>query len=180
MSRDVALLIIDVQAGMFSPNLGLYNPDEVIANIRSLISKARTAEIPVIYIQHEGDERGPFGRGKPGWEIHPAILPQPDDLVVAKRTPDSFNGTVLQEELDKRGIKKLIVTGMQTEFCVDTTCRRAYALGYDTTLVKDAHSTFDSRVLPASNIIEHHNNSLGKTTFWNWFVGLKSTDEVEF
>ncbi|HEX3047657.1 MAG TPA: isochorismatase family protein, partial [Bacillota bacterium] len=62
-----------------------------------------------------------------------------------------------------------------TEFCVDTTCRRAFSLGYETTLVQDAHSTFHSKVLTAPQIIAHHNNVLG-----GWFVTLKSTGEIDF
>lgn len=180
MNQDTALLIVDVQVGLFSPKLTLYNPENLITNISTLLAKARTAHVPVIYVQHEGEADGFFGRGKPAWEIHPAIKPQDGEVMVAKRTPDSFSGTVLQEELENRGIKKLVIAGLQTEFCVDTTCRRAYTLGYDTTLVNDAHSTMDTKVLSAPQIIAHHNNLLGKTAYWDWFVNLKSTEEIEF
>jgi len=79
----------------------------------------------------------------------------------------------LGRELDIRGIKKLVITGLQTEYCVDTTCRRAYSLGYDVVLVKDAHSTWDSGDLSAQQIIDHHNNVLG-----GWFVTLKNEEDV--
>jgi len=64
---------------------------------------------------------------------------------------------------------------LQTEYCIDTTCPRAFTLGYEVTLVKDAHSTWDSSLLKANRIIEHHNNVLG-----GWFVTLKSEREIEF
>ena len=72
------------------------------------------------------------------------------------------------------GVKNLIITGMQTEYCVDTTCRRAYSLGYRVTLVKDAHSTWGTDLLTAPQIIAHHNEVLG-----GWFAKLKEADEIE-
>ena len=89
-----------------------------------------------------------------------------------KTQRDSFYNTNLKEILDGLGIKKLIVAGMQTEFCVDTTCRIAYSSGYELTLVKDAHTTFDSPVLPAEQIISHHNGVL------KGIAGLKTTKEI--
>ena len=96
-------------------------------------------------------------------------------MVVQKRHPDSFQDTNLRQELASRTIERLVITGIQTEYCVDTTCRRAYSLGYDVTLVKDAHSTWDSDHLTASQIIAHHNDVLG-----GWFAELKEASEIEF
>jgi len=90
------------------------------------------------------------------------------------RHPDAFQATNLQRELESKGIKRLIVTGVQTEYCVDTTCRRAYSLGYDVTLVKDAHSTWDTDHLSAPQIIAHHNHVLG-----GWFAELKEANEID-
>ena len=95
--------------------------------------------------------------------------------MVQKRHPDAFQDTNLQRELESRGIERLIVTGMQTEYCVDTTCRRAYSLGYGVTLVEDAHSTWDTDLLTAPQIIAHHNDVLG-----GWFTELEEASEIEF
>ena len=95
--------------------------------------------------------------------------------MVQKRHPDAFQDTNLQRELESRGIERLIVTGIQTEYCVDTTCRRAYSLGYGVTLVEDAHSTWDTDLLTAPQIIAHHNDVLG-----GWFAELKEAREIEF
>ena len=74
-----------------------------------------------------------------------------------------------------RGIHKLIIAGIQTEFCVDTTTRRAYSLGYQVTLVQDAHSTWDTENITAAQIIAHHNLTLG-----GWFAKLCPAAEVAF
>jgi nicotinamidase-related amidase len=173
MLPDTALLIIDVQMVMFAENDPVYQGEALLAKLKSLLAKARAAGTPVIYVQHS-EKNSDLAEGSPGWQIHPAIAPLPGEPVVHKLHPDSFQGTTLQEELQKRGIKQLIIAGMQTEFCIDTTCRRAYSLGYEVTLVKDAHSTWDTKILKAPQIIDHHNQVLS-----GWFVKLKTAEEVD-
>ena len=175
MHNNTALMIIDVQSGMFDDSDPVYKGNELLATVGALISRARTAGISVIYIQHDGGDNHPLRPDKPGWPIHAAIAPTQDDLVIRKRHPDSFQETSLQHELETRGIKHLVVAGIQTQYCIDTTCRRAYSLGYDVTLVQDAHSTWDTEHLKASQIIAHHNQVLG-----GWFVTLKTATEIQF
>jgi nicotinamidase-related amidase len=175
MSSDTALLVIDVQNGMFAEDDPVYQGTELLAKIGDLLAKARAAQVPVIYIQHNGGPGHPLEPGSAGWPIHPAITPADDEPVVGKATPDSFHETTLQAELEARGIVKLVIAGIQTECCVDTTCRRAASLGYQTTLVRDAHSTWDSRTLSAAQIIAHHNEALD-----GWFVTPKPASEIAF
>ncbi|AGY74924.1 cysteine hydrolase family protein [Clostridium autoethanogenum] len=175
MSKKTALLIIDVQVAMFAGEEGdLYNADRVLDNICTLLKRARSSKTSVIFIQHT-DKDGEFQKGKDTWQLHPRLHPQENEKVIEKTTWESFYNTGLEEELKRQGIEKLIIAGMQTEFCLDTTCRRAFSMGYDNILVRDAHSTFDGEILSADQIIKHHNSVLGGR-----FVQLKSTDEVEF
>ena len=175
MSNDTALLIIDVQKGMFSEDDPVYDGENLLSRISTLITQARASGIPVIYVQHNGRPGDPLEPGTEGWPIHPAIETATGEPVVGKWTPDSFHETSLQQELEARGIKKLVVAGIQTEQCVDTTCRRASSMGYDITLVKDAHSTWDSRTLSAPQIIAHHNDALD-----GWFVTPRAASEISF
>jgi nicotinamidase-related amidase len=171
-----ALLIIDVQLGMFDESDCVYKGSGLLDTLKTLIAQARASRTPIIYIQHNGG--GPGHRlwpANPGWSIHPDILPAGGDVIIHKDHPDSFQETALQAELAKLGIRRLIVTGIQTEYCVDTTCRRAYSLGYDVTLVQDGHTTWDTDILKASQIIDHHNQTLG-----GWFVALKPASQVHF
>src|SRR5450631_2618238 len=96
-----------------------------MARIATLLEKARAAQTPVIYVQHDGPAGHGLEVGTPGWQIHPIIAPQPTEPVVHKRASDSFYKTTLQQELTARGIQHLIIVGGQTEYCVDTTARRA-------------------------------------------------------
>jgi nicotinamidase-related amidase len=175
MTQGTALLIIDVQLGMYEESDPVYRGEELLHTIGALIAKARADNAPVIYVQHSEAKGYPLHPEAPGWPIHPAIAPQEGDAVVHKRYPDSFQETDLQRELEAREIKHLVIAGIQTEYCVDTTCRRAFSLGYDVTLVQDGHSTWDSRDLQAAQIIAHHNTVLG-----GWFVKLKPASAIEF
>jgi len=173
--NDTALLIIDMQVGNFSEPNPIFKADELLAKVKSLVAKARSAKIPIVYIQNNGRKGDPDEYGTQGWKIHPSIATIEGNLVIQKRTPDAFHETNLHRELESRGIKRLVFAGLQTEYCVDTTCRRAFSLGYEVILVKDAHSTWDSSSLTAQQIIEHHNSVLG-----GWFATLKNEIEIEF
>ena len=157
MSTNTALLVIDVQVCNFEESAPVYGGTELLSKISGLIERARAAGVPVVYVQHCGPEGAIDETGTPGWEIHPAVTPIEGDVVIQKRHPDAFQHTNLQRELASRGIERLIITGIQTEYCVDTTCRCAYSLGYDVRLVKDAHSTWDTDHLAAPQIVAHHN-----------------------
>jgi nicotinamidase-related amidase len=151
-----ALLIVDVQIGL----VALMPPalqHSVLANIKTLLDKARSTGMPIFYIQHDGPKGHPIEAGIPAWAIHPSIVPMRGEPVIRKKASDSFFETRLREELQAVGVTHLIIVGAMTEYCVDTTCRRAITLGYDVTLVADAHLTSDTAVLKAAQIIAHHN-----------------------
>jgi nicotinamidase-related amidase len=174
-----ALLIIDVQVGLVE----LMPPEiraSVLPRIETLLSRARASGTPVIYIQHDGLKGHPLETHTKGWEIHPSIKPFDSEPVVRKRESDSFFETTLQQELEKRGITRLVIAGGMTEYCVDTTCRRATSLGYDVKLASDAHLTGDNAVLTAANIIAHHNFVLDGFGAGDHVITAKPTDQIVF
>lgn len=101
-------------------------------------------------------------------------MPDKQDVIIQKATPDSFLNTTLEDELKKQGIEQLVITGIQTEVCVDTTCRRAFSLGYKVTLISDTHSTWDSQAITAQEIINHHNGVL------RWFAEVNPSRSITF
>ncbi len=166
-----ALIIIDMQVAMFSyPGEKPFRGDALLHNLRQLIDRAHACGVPVIYIQHSSTEE--FEKGTPTWQLYPEIYPLENEPVVEKTTRDSFYKTGLQEVLKKLGAAKLVFAGMQSQYCVDTTCRRSNRLGYETILVGDAHSTFDGKALKAEQIIRYHNQILSRV------LTVKSTQEV--
>jgi len=157
-----ALIVIDMQGGMFAdPAMQPHDGDAVVARIAGLIASARAASTPVIFIQHDGGPGDSLSRDQPGFALHPALSPQPGEPIITKTFCDAFQQTNLAETLAARQIDRLTLCGMQTEFCIDTTCRAAFARGFNVTLVADGHTTFDNEILPAATIIRHHNQTLG-------------------
>jgi nicotinamidase-related amidase len=174
-----ALLVIDVQVGIID-GLNAYRGSEVVETIDNLLAKARAEQTPVIYVQHDGGTGDLLELGSQGWQIHPQITPKDGEPVVAKRACDSFFETELQSELEKRGIDRLVMTGCQTEYCVDTTARRAVTLGYDVVLVGDGHTTVDTIALTAAQIISHHNAVLAGFQAGKHAIAVQKSDEVSF
>lgn len=157
MTEKTALVVIDVQVGVVDwPAIGAEG-EAVLANINALLAQARATGVPVIYVQ-DNDMGEPVG--SPGWQIHPAIAPQPGEPVVNKLACDAFYETTLTDELTERGITRLVVCGCRSQYCIDTSCRSAVARGYDVTLVSDAHMTMENGVLSAAQIIAHTNQTL--------------------
>jgi nicotinamidase-related amidase len=155
-----ALVIIDVQKGMWeNPDYPPYDGDGVLQRIGELIAKARAAKTPVMYVQHYGDGNHPFQPGKPGFPFHDAVAPAPGDEVTVKNKSSAFHGTDFDEKLKRAGIDHLVITGMQSEYCVNSAIRGAYERGYTITLVSDAHSTGDTRVAKAKDLVAIQNHT---------------------
>ena len=170
---NAALLIIDVQNGLFSDsNCPIYQKDQLLRNINTLVQRANNADVPIIYIHHTDKW---LRQGSKEWDLHSIVKPKDEYKAILKHTPDSFFNTSLYEELKSKNIEELIIAGLQTEYCIDTTCRRAFSLDFHTILVKDAHSTCDNYIMSAQSIIEYHNQVLS-----DWFVELKTTEQISF
>ena len=154
-----ALLVIDVQQALCSGEYKAFESERVIERINSVARKFRVAGAPVVMIQHES-QGGPLDFGTEGWKLANGLDAQPTDIFLRKKATDSFHQTDLHALLQERGVKNLVICGLQSEFCVDTTTRRALALGYPVVLVADGHSTLDNSVLSAAQISAHHNETL--------------------
>jgi nicotinamidase-related amidase len=158
--NSTALVIIDTQRAFFEAPTPLYQPDRLIETIRSLIDRARAANIPVIYVQHNATGHLGWMNNTPLKDIHPDIAPLEGDLVIQKWEPDIFAKPALQRELEDRGIHRLILAGCQSEHDIANSCRSGAALGYDITLVGDGHSTFDTETRTAQQIIAQVSDEL--------------------
>ncbi|MBK3496433.1 cysteine hydrolase [Viridibacillus sp. YIM B01967] len=172
--KNTALIIIDVQNGMFLEENPVFKWEKIILNLKQLIDNARINKIPIFYIQHNAPIGSILERGSEAWEIRPEVTPAPTDIIIQKTTPDSFHNTNLYAELKHQNIEHLVLTGIQSEVCVDTTCRKAFSLGFAITLVTDAHSTWNTSELSAQQIINHHNQVL------RWFAETKETEDILF
>ncbi|UAK25592.1 cysteine hydrolase [Sphingomonas nostoxanthinifaciens] len=162
-----ALLIIDMQQAILAGLADLdRQPDidakfsEVAGRLGELKRKAEAAGLPVVLVQHDGDAGHRLEVGTAGWHFRSEVEPSPDTAIVHKRSCDAFHDTDLGERLEALGIDQLVIGGCVTQFCVDTTTRRAVSMGFDVTLPEDGHTTADLGPLTAEQIIDHHNRLL--------------------
>lgn len=158
-----ALLIIDVQQALCSGEYECFEIARVIERINDLSARARKAGVPVVFIQHE-EAGSPLAHNADGWQLAEGLDTSPNDLRVRKTTPDSFYQTNLQKLLPVQDFERLIICGLQTDYCVNATVRQALKLGYDVVLAGDAHSTVDNGNLSAEDIIAEHNKDLAHLT----------------
>jgi len=161
--NNTALVVIDVQRGILDiPNLKRKQEidralDETVGRISRLIERARSSSSRVLFIQHDGGPGHRLEPGSPGWQLRPEIAPLPNEPVIRKRACDAFFETDLDVRLRAAGVERFLITGCMTQYCVDTSVRRAASLGYDVILAADGHTTADTAILPFEQIILHHN-----------------------
>src|SRR5881275_1272715 len=151
---NTALLVVDVQNGVVE---GAPARDAVVANVGTLVEKARQERVPVVWVQHSDDG---LARGSDAWQIVPELSPDPAEPLVEKNYGDSFEDTDLERVLSSLGVGRLVVAGAQTDACIRSTLHGALARGYDAILVKDAHTTEDLTAWgapPPAQVIAHTN-----------------------
>ncbi len=152
-----AVLVIDVQRGIFGATPPPFEGQTVIARINSLLARARTAGVPVIFIQHDGTAEENLTPQTPGWELHPGLARVAGDRVIRKTAADPFYETSLESALRSLGIERLVVSGYATDFCVDAAVRSAVGRNFEVVVAADAHTTSDSPFLKAPEIRRHQN-----------------------
>lgn len=152
-----ALLVIDVQEGIFKLPAPLHDAENFLMRIKSLITKARISGINITYFQHCGAKGTPIEKGAANWRIHHSIVPQPGEHIIEKSTANVFYQTDLDNYLKMKGITELYICGFSTPMCIDTTIKVASDRGYKCTLVADAHTTTATPILSAEQIINHYN-----------------------
>lgn len=144
LAADAALIIIDVQRGFDAPVWGRRNNPQAEENIARLLDAWRRTQRPIVHVQHLSQHPdSPLREGSPGGEIKDIVRPRDGELVVRKTVNSAFIGTDLEERLRRDGIRTLVITGLTTNHCVETTTRMAGNLGFTTYLVSDATAAFD-------------------------------------
>ena len=171
ISKDyikTALLVIDVQQGLFQKAIPIYQAEALLDNINILVEKAHHSGVPVVYIQHS--DKMSLIKETEDWRLHPQLLPLTIDYIVQKQHGNAFEDTNLGEILNASKVGKLVITGLVTHGCVRATCLGARKLDYQVTLVSDAHSSYSDK---AAQLIEEWHQKLQTQK-----VILKSTAEI--
>ncbi|MDY0406779.1 isochorismatase family protein [Virgibacillus sp. 179-BFC.A HS] len=153
------LLIIDAQQALMdgtAQESAVFNKEKLIKNINAVIEKARTSNVPIVFVR---DLDVAEGRGN-GFQIHNEINVPASAKIFDKVATNSFYGTGLLNDIQSQQIEHVVVMGCKTEHCIDSAVRTATINGLDVTLVGDGHTTTDTDVLRADQIINHHNLTL--------------------
>lgn len=166
--ENTALVVIDVQIGLFQRQKPIFKKQELLKNINDLENYFRSINIPIIYIQHKNNST--LVEGSDEWQLHPRLQKNESDLLIHKCYPNTFKETNFREELTTRDINQLVIVGTLTDNCVSATCIGAKKLGYQVILVTDAHSTFSD---PAPIIIAEWHDRLRSQD-----VVLKTTSDL--
>jgi nicotinamidase-related amidase len=170
-------MVIDVQTGVVADP---HQHDTVVANIGTLVDKAREDGVPIVWVQHSSEQ---LAKGSDDWEYVPELVRQESEPLVHKTFADSFEDTDLEEVLAKTGVGRLFVTGAQTDECIRSTIHGAFTRGYDVTLVGDAHTTEDQsewgapppdKVIAHTNLYWQYHTAPGRT------AGVTETQDVKF
>jgi nicotinamidase-related amidase len=174
---NTALLVVDVQNGAVER---AHERDAVVANVGSLVEKARQEQVPVVWVQHFDEQ---LAKGSDDWRIVPELTPGDAEPLVEKSYADSFEETTLETVLSGHGVGRLVIVGAQTDECIRSTLHGAFVRGYDAILVSDAHTTEDQTAWgapPPDKVIAHTN------LYWTYHkapgrtAGTVETKDVDF
>lgn len=170
--NNTILLVVDVQTALIEEHP--YNEQNVIDNIKRLITVARYNEKEVIYVRHDDGKGEELEYGTDGWQFYYEIKPNNNEKVFEKQYNSAFLKTGLKEYLDSKKIDTIILTGLQTEYCIDTTCKAAFEHGYKLIIPEETNTTFDNEYLDGQKLYNFYNYKI-----WNnRFAKVLSLDET--
>ncbi len=165
-----AMLVVDMQNALILEHP--YDEKRLIKTISQMEKICRDKGIEVIFIRHEDNTLVP---GENGFEIYSQVAPKSGEKIINKKYNSAFRKTGLQEYLKEQGVERLIVTGMQTDFCVDATIKVAFELGYDVIVPRGGHTTFDNRYLSGEELYHYYSYEI-----WNHrYAQVMSVDHIE-
>ncbi|MGD9162609.1 MAG: isochorismatase family protein [Desulfobacteraceae bacterium] len=157
INNTVALLVIDMQVGVFADETPRYDAEGVVSRINAIARTIRKNNGLVIFIRHNSPQGETLEPGSPGWQFLPTLKIKPDDIIINKTSCDSFYNTKLKKVLDQERIKKVVITGCATDGCVDSTVRAAVSHDLNVIVAADGHTTADRPHVDAATLINYHN-----------------------
>ena len=165
------LIVIDMQKALLVEEL--YNVENVIANVKKLIETARACGIEVLYVQHDAGEGTGFSVGDEGFEIADEIAPQAGEKVFVKTINSCFGNKELKKYLKQQEDKRLMIIGLQTNYCIDATVKSAFERGFDIIIPEGTNSTFDNDYMTGETAVRYYNEDV-----WEELVDAVTFEEA--
>lgn len=172
-----ALVIIDIQNFYFGPD-GLENPEQAADNTKQVLDCFRKHNLPIYHVQHMSEEMAALAPEKreKAVDIYPLLAPMNGEKVYIKHAPSAFYKTGLSDDLLSQGVTHLVICGMMSHMCIDTSVRAAMDYGFTVTLIDDTCTTRDlewkGTIIPAKTAHETMMSALNGV-----FAKVISTDE---
>lgn len=172
MLRNIILMVVDVQNALIKEHP--YNKERVIENIKKLILAARSYNKEVVYVRHNDNSDPDFTKGSEGWQIYKEVQPEDNEKIFEKQYNSAFHKTELRAYLKEKDIDTIILVGLQTEYCIDATCKSAFDYGYEVIIPEETNTTFNNDYLTGDKLYEFYNKDI-----WdNRFAKVWTLDEV--
>lgn len=156
----MVLLVIDAQKEI--TNDRLYKFNEFVSTVKMLIKTAREYGVEVIFVRHDDGAGTPMTKGLDGFEIYEGFTPEVDEKIFDKQVNSPFRDTGLAEYLSEKNETEIIVTGLQTDYCIDAAVKCGFEHGYKIIVPQYANTTFDNKFMTAEKSYEYYNNFI-----WN-------------
>lgn len=160
---NCVLLVVDVQNALIKENP--YNEHKVIDNVKRLIAAARENGKEVVYVRHDDGKGTELEAGTEGWQIYNEVEPESHDKIIEKQYNSAFVKTGLKDYLYSKEVDTIILVGLQTEYCIDATCKSAFDNGYEIIIPEETNTTFDNEFLSGKKLFEFYNYKIWNNRF---------------
>ena len=165
------LLVIDMQNGLVDEEL--YNYDAFVEKTVQLISAARKNHVEVIYVRHDAGPGSGLSAGDEGFEIADQVSPEEGDKVFVKTINSCFGNREFREYMEQQEDKRLMIIGLQTNYCIDATVKSAFERGYEVIIPEGTNSTFDNDYMTGETAVRYYNEDV-----WDGVADVISFEEA--
>lgn len=156
----MVLLVIDAQEQI--TNESLYNFQGFVDTVKKLIAAARENSVEVIYVRHDDGAAPGLVKGTAGFEVYSGFAPEAGEKIYDKNVNSAFRNTGLLEYLKNKGVKRVIITGLQTDYCIDASVKCAFEHGFEVIVPQGANTTTDNAFMSGEQSYKYYNDFM-----WN-------------
>ena len=166
------LLVVDMQRAL-TEDEELYDAEAFMDRNVRLIDAARKNNVEVIFVQHDAGEGSGFSAGDEGYEIDPRVAPKEGEKVFVKTINSCFGNKDFKAYMEQQEDKRLMVIGLQTNYCIDATVKSAFERGFDVIVPEGTNSTFDNDYMTGETTVAYYNEDV-----WDGVAELPTFDEA--
>ena len=152
------LLVIDMQKGLVDE--ALYAYESFMENVVRLIGAAREKGVEVVYAQHDAGPGSGLTAGEDGFEIDARVRPAPGEKVFVKTINSCFGSPDFRAYMERQEDRRLMIVGLQTNYCIDATVKSAFERGYTVIIPEGANSTFDNDYMTGETTVRYYNEDV--------------------